>query len=54
MMFQLSRYARKLVSYEKERTKRFVRGLKPEIWCKLVPFQLQVHNQTIEKALEVE
>lgn len=28
---QLSRYAGKLVSKEKERTKRFVRGLKPQI-----------------------
>ena len=44
---QLSRYARKLVSEEEYRTKKFVRGLKPGIRSKLVPL-------AIEKALKVE
>jgi len=30
-----------------------VRGLKPEIRSKLFSFQLQIYNQTVEKALEV-
>ena len=51
---QLSRYAEKLVSEEEDRAKRFVRGLRPEIRSKLVPFQLQVYSQAVEKALEIE
>ena len=51
---QLSRYAEKLVSEEEDRTKRFVRGLKPEIRSKLIPFQLQVYSQAVEKALKIE
>jgi len=51
---QLSRYAAGLVREESERTKRFVRGLKPEIRSKLIPFQLQIYIQAVEKALEVE
>ena len=39
---QLSRYAEKLVSEEEDRTKRFMRGLKPKIRSKLVPFQVQI------------
>ena len=51
---QLSRYAEKLVSEEEDRAKRFVRGLKPEIRSKLIPFQLQIYSQAVEKALEIE
>ena len=51
---QLSRYAIGLVREESDRMKRFVRGLRPEIRSKLVPFQLQVYVQAVEKALEVE
>ena len=51
---QLSRYAGKLVSEEEDWTKRFVRGLRPEIRSQLVPFQLQIYSQAVEKALEVE
>ena len=51
---QLSRYAEKLVSEEEDRTKRFVRGLKPKVRSKLIPFLLQIYNQAVEKALEVE
>jgi len=51
---QLWRYAKGLVREEADRTKRFVRGLRPEIRSKLVPFQLQVYVQAVEKALEVE
>jgi len=51
---QLSRYAEKLLSEEEDRTKRFVRGLKSEVRSKLIPFQLQVYSQAVEKALEVE
>ena len=51
---QLSRYAEKLVSEEEDRTKRFVRGLRPEIRSKLIPFQLQVYSQAVEKAMEIE
>ena len=51
---QLSRYAGKLVSEKEDRTKRFVRDLKPEIRRKIVPFQLQIYSQAVEKALEVE
>ena len=51
---QLSRYAGKLVSEEEDRTKRFVRGLRPEIRSQLIPFQLQIYSQAVEKALEVE
>ena len=49
---QLSRYAVGLVWEEVNRTKRFVRGLRPEIRSKLVPFQLQNYVQAVEKALE--
>jgi len=51
---QLSRYAEKLVFEEEKRMKRFVRGLKSEIESKLVPFQLQIYSQTMEKSLKVE
>ena len=51
---QLSRYAEKLVSEEEDRAKRFVRGLRPEIRSKLIPFQLQIYGQAVEKALEIE
>ena len=51
---QLSRYAAELVRKEADRTKRFVRGLRPEIRSKLVPFQLQNYVQAVEKALKVE
>ena len=51
---QLSRYAGKLVSKEEDRTKRFVRGLRSGIRSQLVPFQLQIYSQAVEKALEVE
>ena len=51
---QLSRYAETLVSEGEDRTKRFVRGLKPEVRSKLIPFQLQIYTQAVEKALEVE
>jgi len=51
---QLLRYALRLVREESDRTKRFVRSLRPEIRSKLVPFQLQIYVQTVEKALEVE
>ena len=37
---QLSRYAVRLVREEADRTKRFIRGLRPEIRCKIVLFQL--------------
>ena len=50
---QLSRYAWMLVS-EDNKTKSFVRGFKPEIISNLVPFQLQIYSQAIEKVLEVE
>jgi len=51
---QLSRYAARLVREEADRTKRFVRGFRPEIRSKLFPFQLQVYIQAMEKALKVE
>ena len=51
---QLSRYVAELVREEADRTKRFIRGLRPKIRCKLVPFQLQNYVQAVEKALEVE
>ena len=51
---QLSIYAGKLVSEEEDMTKRFVRGLRPKIRRQLVPFQLQIYNQAVKKALEVE
>ena len=39
---------------EAEKEKRFVRGLRPDIKSKLVPFQLRVYHHPVEKALEVE
>jgi len=36
-----------------DRTKRFVRGLRPEIRSKLIPFQLQIYVQAVEKEMEV-
>ena len=51
---QLLRYPDKLVSEEEDRTKRFVRGLRLGIRSQLVPFQLQIYSQAVEKALEVE
>ena len=42
------------MSEEEDKTKRFVRGLKPEVRSKLIPFQLQIYSQAVEKALEVE
>jgi len=51
---QLSRYAIGLVREEADRTKRFVRVLRPEIRRKPVPFQLQIYVQAMEKALEFE
>ena len=50
---QLSRCAAGLVR-EAERTKKFVRGLRPEIRSKLISFQLQIYIHAVEKALEVE
>ena len=51
---QLSRYTVGLIREEAERTKRLMRGLNPEIRSKLIQFQLQIHIQVVEKALEVE
>ena len=51
---QLSRYAVGLVREEADRIKRFVRGLRPEIRSRLIPFQLQNYVRAEEKALEVE
>ena len=51
---KLSRYASVMVKSEAEKTKRFVKGLKPEIKVKLVPLQLRIYLQAIEKALEIE
>ena len=50
---QLLRYPDKLVSEEEDRTKRFVRGLRSGIRSQLVPFQIQIYSQAVEKALEV-
>jgi len=43
-----------LVKSEAEKTKRFVKGLKPEIRGKLVPLQLRIYLQAVKKALKVE
>jgi len=51
---QLSRYADVLVKGEVERTKRFVKGLNPEIQGRLIPLQLRNYIQVVERALEVE
>ena len=51
---QLSRYTDVLVKGEAEKTKRFVKGLKPKIRGKLIPLQLRNYLQAVEKALEVE
>ena len=37
-----------------DKMKRFMRGLRPEIRSKLIPFQLQNYVRAVEKALEVE
>jgi len=50
---QLSRYAGGLVRDEVEKTKRFVRGLRPGIKVGPMPFQFRVYIQVLEKALEV-
>ena len=42
------------MSEEEDRTKKIVRGLKLEVRSKLIPFQLQVYSQAVEKVLEVE
>ena len=47
---QLSIYAKGLVRDEAEKMKRFVRGLRLGIKSQLVPFQLCVYIQAIEKA----
>ena len=51
---QLSRYAIGLVREEADRMERFFKGLRPKIRSKLIPFQLKVFVQAVEKALEVE
>ena len=50
----MSRYIDVLVKSEAERTKRFVKGLKPEIRGRLIPLQLRNYLQAVKKALEVE
>ena len=51
---QLSKYVDVLVKGEVEKTKRFVKGLKPEIRGRLIPLQLRNYLQAVEKSLEVE
>jgi len=51
---KLSRYAGGLVKSEADKTKMFVKGLKPEIRGKLVPLQLRIYLQAVKKALKVE
>ena len=50
---QLSRYAEGLVRNEANRTKKFIKGLKAEIRSKLIPLQLKLYMQAVEKALEI-
>ena len=51
---KLSRYVGGLVKSGVKKTKMFVKCLKPEIRGKLVPLQLRIYLQAMEKALEVE
>jgi len=51
---QLSRYAEGLVRDEEEKTKRFVRDLKPKIRGKLIALRLQAYIVAVEIALKVE